>query len=244
MARTMINLLLGLSSFIPHGHCYLWKPGLVGLHITSDWLIALAYYSIPLILIYFVRKRQDIPYPSVFLLFSAFIIACGTMHLIDIWTLWHPTYWFSGSIKALTAGISVYTAMRLIALLPQALELPSPAQLTAANQDLEREIAERQRIEGMLRQQAERERLLGTITQHIHQSLDLEEILNTTVEEVQQLLQVDRVVVYRFQPNWNGKIIAESVSSSDFAISGETIYDPCFATHWQEPYRQGRISAI
>jgi len=240
----MVNLLFSFIPFIPHGHCYLWKPGLIGLHVGSDLLIALAYYSIPFILIYFVRKRQDVPYPWVFLLFSAFIVACGTIHLLEIWTLWHPIYWFAGSIKALTAGISVYTAIRLIPLVPAALALPSPSQLAAANQDLEREIAERQRIEGILRQQAERERLLGTITQHVHRSLNLEKILSTTVEEVQQLLQVDRVVVYRFQPDWNGKIIAESVSSVDFAISGQIIYDPCFATHWQESYRQGRISAI
>ena len=48
--------------FIPHGHCYLWKPELVGLHIVSDALTALAYYSIPLMLIYFVSKRLDVPF--------------------------------------------------------------------------------------------------------------------------------------------------------------------------------------
>jgi signal transduction histidine kinase/PAS domain-containing protein len=233
-----------LSPFIPHGHCYLWKPELVSLHLTSDALIALAYYSIPFTLIYFVHKRQDIPYPWIFLLFSAFIISCGTTHMMEIWTLWHPTYWLSGGIKVMTAGVSMYTAIRLLPLMPKALALPSPAQLEVANQDLEREIAERQRAEERLRQRAERERLLGAITQHIHQSLDLNEILNTTVAEVRQFLQVDRVVIYRFNPNWNGSIIAEAVNSSELAISGQIIYDPCFETHWQEPYQQGRISAI
>lgn len=50
------------GGFIPHGHCYLWKPGLVWLHVVSDSLIALAYYSIPFLLVYFVRKRQDLPF--------------------------------------------------------------------------------------------------------------------------------------------------------------------------------------
>ena len=116
-------------SFIPHGHCYLWKPGLVGLHVVSDALIAIAYYSIPLTLVYFVRKRQDLPFDWIFLLFSAFIVACGTTHILGIWTLWHPDYWLSGFIKAVTAFVSVCTAILLIPLMPKALALPSPAQL-------------------------------------------------------------------------------------------------------------------
>ncbi|HEY9612564.1 ATP-binding protein [Allocoleopsis sp.] len=135
---------MGLAAiFIPHGHCYLWKPGLVGLHIAADALIALAYYSIPLMLIYFVEKRRDVPFQWIFLLFGAFIVACGTTHVMEIWTLWHPTYWVSGFLKALTAGVSLYTAGTLVPLLPKALALPSPAQLEAANQSLQQEIRER-----------------------------------------------------------------------------------------------------
>lgn len=139
------------GNFIPHGHCYLWKPELVGLHIISDSLIALSYYSIPLTLIYFVRKREDIPFKEVFLLFGAFIISCGTTHLMEVWTLWHPVYWLSGAMKALTALVSLYTALTLIPLVPQALALPSPAQLEAANQALKLENTERQRVEQELR---------------------------------------------------------------------------------------------
>lgn len=122
--------------FVPHGHCYLWKPGLVWLHILSDSLIALAYYSIPISLIYFVHKRKGLPFKGVLLLFGAFIISCGTTHIMEIWTLWHPTYWLSGSIKAITALISVYTAMTLVPIIPQALALPSPALLAASNAEL------------------------------------------------------------------------------------------------------------
>ncbi|MBD2446640.1 response regulator [Nostoc sp. FACHB-152] len=142
---------LNSNGFIPHGHCYLWKTGLVWLHIISDATIALAYYSIPLLLIYFISKRKDVPFNGVFLLFSAFILACGTGHLMDIWTLWHPDYWISGSLKAFTAIISIYTAFALITLLPQALSLPSPAQLKAINKVLTNEIVERKRIEQELR---------------------------------------------------------------------------------------------
>ncbi|MEG4508191.1 PAS domain S-box protein [Microcoleus sp. F6_B4] len=142
--------LFAIAPFIPHGHCYLWKPGLVSLHIASDSLIALAYYSIPITLLYFVRKRQDLPYPWIFLLFSTFIIACGTTHLMDIWTLWHPTYWLSGCLKAITAFVSVVTAIELVPLIPKVLALPSPALLEAANRELEQEIRERTKIEAAL----------------------------------------------------------------------------------------------
>jgi len=139
------------SQFIPHGHCYLWKPGLVGLHIASDALIALAYYSIPVMLVYLVQKRRDVPFHWMFLLFGAFIIACGTTHVMEIWTLWHPVYWLSGFIKIITAIISLYTASELVPLLPKILALPSPAQLKAANLALEKEITERQQAEEHIR---------------------------------------------------------------------------------------------
>ncbi|AFZ08672.1 multi-sensor hybrid histidine kinase [Oscillatoria nigro-viridis PCC 7112] len=137
---------------MPHGHCYLWQRNLVGLHILSDGLIALAYYSIPIILIYFVRQRQDTPFQKVFFLFGAFIIACGTTHIMEIWTLWFPIYWVSGGIKAITALISIYTASELVFLIPSALAFPNPGQLIAANQTLEKEINERKRAENELKQ--------------------------------------------------------------------------------------------
>jgi PAS domain S-box-containing protein len=146
-----LSQFLASSTFIPHGHCYLWKPGLVWLHLVSDALTALAYYSIPITLIYFVRKRQDLPFGWAFLLFGSFIIACGTTHLLDIWTLWHPTYWLSGSLKAMTATVSVLTAGLIVPLVPQALALPSPALLEAANLELEKEIAERRNSEARYR---------------------------------------------------------------------------------------------
>ncbi|MEH2207293.1 MAG: ATP-binding protein [Nostoc sp.] len=148
---TFFNHPFHSNGFIPHGHCYLWQTGLVWLHIISDATIALAYYSIPFLLIYFISKRKDVPFNGVFLLFGAFIIACGTGHLMDIWTLWHPDYWVAGSLKALTAIISIYTAFALFYLMPQALTLPSPTQLEVINRALSTEIVERKRIEKELR---------------------------------------------------------------------------------------------
>jgi PAS domain S-box-containing protein len=343
--------------FIPHGHCYLWKPGLVGLHVVSDALTALAYYSIPLTLTYFVSKRRDLPFNWIFLLFGAFIISCGTTHILEIWTLWHPNYWLSGFIKAFTAVVSIYTATELASLLPQALALPSTAQL-------EKEIKERQKAEAALLKekthlaQAQkvahvgswefdlateeiawsdetfriygldprqvtptlsehwqkihpddrtvwdttvsqiaggkscqlefriirsdgqvrhifgqgepivnadgqvhklfgtvlditdrvaaqaRERLFGAIALSVHQSLDLDEILDTTVTEVRQLLQTDRVLIYRFNRDCSGQIVVESVGAGFPAVLDTTIYEPCFGSYYAQLYLQGRVTAI
>jgi PAS domain S-box-containing protein len=148
----LLSKLFSSNYFVPHGHCYLWQPGLVWLHILSDSLIALAYYSIPLTLFYFVQKRRDLPFNQIFLLFSAFIVFCGTTHLMEVWTIWHPTYWLSGTLKAITALVSLYTAILLIQLMPQALVLPSAAQLTAINQELQQQIHDRQRAEARIHQ--------------------------------------------------------------------------------------------
>lgn len=144
--------------FIPHGHCYLWKPELVALHVLSDGLIALAYYCIALTLLYFVRQRQDLPFRGIFLLFSAFILACGTTHWMEIWTLWHPSYWLSGTIKAATALVSTITAVQLVPVLPLALSLRSSQELERLNQELEREVKVRQQTEATLRESEARSR--------------------------------------------------------------------------------------
>lgn len=151
MSDILTHLLIS-EFFIPHGHCYLWKPSLVWFHIISDGVISLSYYSIPLTLFYFVRQRRDLPFSWIFLLFGVFIVSCGTTHILEIWTLWHPTYWLSGSVKAITAIASLFTALQLIPLVPQALALPSPAQLEQTNQELQTQIQQRQKIEADLRQ--------------------------------------------------------------------------------------------
>jgi PAS domain S-box-containing protein len=176
------------SPFIPHGHCYLWKTDLVWLHIISDGLIAAAYYSIPATLFYFVRRRKDLPFYWIFLLFSGFIVACGTTHIMEIWTLWYPTYWTSGFLKAATALISVFTALTLIPLVPQALALPSPSQLERANQDLQNEILERLKVEAELRKyQNHLEEIVALRTNEISKA---NEKLQQEINERQRILEV------------------------------------------------------
>jgi len=75
------------SDFLPHGFCYLWSPNIVWLHAVSDGLITFSYYVIPILLIHFVRKRRDLPFHWMFVMFGVFIFGCGTTHLMEIWTL-------------------------------------------------------------------------------------------------------------------------------------------------------------
>src|SRR5476651_610947 len=85
-----------------------WTTPLIWLHVTSDLFIWLAYVSIPLVLIYFTRRR-DLPFPRLFLLFALFILACGTTHLIDALCFEYPIYRFAGVMKFITAVVSWVT---------------------------------------------------------------------------------------------------------------------------------------
>lgn len=143
----LFSILLTSNGFEPHGYCFLWTRPLLLLYVVSDTLIALSYYSIPIALLYFVRRRKDLAFNWMFLMFGAFIFACGTTHIMSLLVIWEPLYWLDGVVKAITAGLSVPTAIAIWPLIPKALALPSPAQLETANQDLEKQIAERKEAE-------------------------------------------------------------------------------------------------
>ena len=143
--------LFSSTGFMPHGMCYQWQPDILTLHLVADSLIALAYFSIPFTLLYFVRRRKDLQFNWILVCFAVFIIACGATHLMEIWTIWQPVYWLSGAIKAITALASVPTAFLLVRLIPTALRWPSPSALQRVNSDLQLEIAERKRAEADVR---------------------------------------------------------------------------------------------
>src|SRR5215211_2428969 len=136
---------------MPHGYCLLWQPGLIWLHAVSDTVIAAAYATIPFTLVHFIRKRRDLPFSWMFLLFAIFIVACGATHVLGVFNIWYPTWWLSGGMKAVTAAASLPTALLLARLVPQALQLPSPGQLSATNEALAVQIAQRETAEAELR---------------------------------------------------------------------------------------------
>jgi PAS domain S-box-containing protein len=93
-------------------------------------------------------------------------------------------------------------------------------------------------------QAIQRERLISAISQNIRQSLNLSYILTTTVEEVQQFLQADRVVIFRFNPDWSGQVVAEALEEDAPPILDQVINDPCFRGSIVDAYRAGHICRI
>jgi signal transduction histidine kinase/CheY-like chemotaxis protein len=131
--------------------CYLWDPAVLWLSVISDSLIAAAYYAIPFLLFYFVRKRQDVAFKGIFVAFGMFILACGSTHLMGAVTVWNPVYRLEGVIKAITAAASVATFAMLVPMLPALIALPSPSQMARANLLLSRQIDERRAAEDEVR---------------------------------------------------------------------------------------------
>lgn len=160
-----MNFLLG-PEMPPHGHCYLWNDDLVRLHVTSDVLITIAYFTIPVALVYLVRKREDLKFNFMFVMFAIFIFACGATHLINIFNVWHGAYWLSGIVKLITAIASVGTAIAVWPLIPKALAIPSNQQLLDLNQKLRDEVADN------IKQRAEVERLSRDLRQVVDERTD------------------------------------------------------------------------
>ncbi|WP_430009903.1 GGDEF domain-containing protein [Methylophaga lonarensis] len=162
------------GSFMPHGHCLLWLPDLLFLHVTGDALTVIAYFVIPTALVYLVNKRADLAFNWIFIMFAAFIFLCGVTHLLSLINIWHGYYYIEGISKLATGLISTLTAVMVWRLVPAALAIPSNAdfrskneallkaqnELLAANQLLEQRVLERTRE---LEHQARTDALTGIL---------------------------------------------------------------------------------
>jgi len=141
---------LGRNGFMPHGYCITWRPEVLWSMVGADAVIATAYFSIPLAIVSFLRKRPDAVDSGmnwVPRLFSGFIFWCGLTHVMDIWTIWQPDYGAQALVKVVTAGISLVTAVGLWPLIPRALKIPSVSQLQTVIKQLEAEVQKRRTAE-------------------------------------------------------------------------------------------------
>lgn len=108
--------------FLPNGQCFSWAPDVLWLHVISNAVIALSYVLIPAALYIITTRNQyrgqhkDLAY-----LFIAFIFFCGLSHLVEIYTTWVPAYRLEGWMKAITASVSMVTALVLLPKLPDLL---------------------------------------------------------------------------------------------------------------------------
>lgn len=176
------------GSLLPHGYCFTWNPMLVWTHVVSDSLIGAAYVSIPLTLLHLKRRRTDIPFDWIVVLFALFIVTCGATHWIEVWTVWNPDYWLAGSVKVVTALASVLTAAALVGLVPRILAIPTVGQLTAAKQALEAEVASRRAAEeALLRERAELERRVLERTEELARATAAAESAHAAAESANRL---------------------------------------------------------
>lgn len=131
------------GDYMPHGHCYLWQPGILWINVVSDLLVALAYFGIALLLTKIVRARKDLQFGGLFLLFAAFIAFCGITHLFSVVTIWKGAYGVHGVLKMITALVSVATAVALLRNFDNIISIPGVESLreainTAAEEKLKR----------------------------------------------------------------------------------------------------------
>ena len=126
-----ISKLFDTSDFPDRWRCGQWSDFHGWLHIVSDIAVFGAYVTIPFVLLYFLRRRKDVPFPKVFLLFVAFVFACGTVHLIEATIFWWPIYRVSAVMKLITAIVSWATVIGVVRILPSAIKMRSAAELEA-----------------------------------------------------------------------------------------------------------------
>ena len=132
------------SYWPPRWHCGTWTDIHGWLYIVSDLFIWAAYFAIPFLLFRILNKRKDIPFPKIIWLFIAFILLCGTTHLIDAIIFWWPAYRLSALVRFITAVASIFTVYALYKILPLIYNLRTLAQL-------EVEIEERKKAEQVVK---------------------------------------------------------------------------------------------
>lgn len=145
---------IAAGSLIPHGYCISWQPDLVAAFVVGNLLIALSYFTIPLVILRFIRQRRDIDYRYLHWLFAGFIVTCGITHLLHVVELWYPVYYLEAVFDLLTAAISIIAAIVLWRILPLLVSLPGVRQLQAASEEMGR-------LSGTLREKEAQLRSIG-----------------------------------------------------------------------------------
>jgi PAS domain-containing protein len=152
-----------LTGLAPHGFCIKWNPVLLWTLVCSDTIIAISYFSIPFAILFFAHKRPDVRNRGLLVLFGLFIVTCGITHLLDVVTIWRPSYWLSAFAKVVTAAFSLATAVIIWRVMPVALQAPSVQQLELAKTELETVNTElEQRVQARTEALAESNNLLET----------------------------------------------------------------------------------
>ncbi|OOQ58381.1 hypothetical protein BC343_11505 [Mucilaginibacter pedocola] len=178
----------------PRWHCGSWSDFHGWLYIISDIGIWAAYFAIPIMMLLLLRKKKDIPFHKIFLLFVAFILLCGLTHLIDAAIFWWPAYRLSALVRFITAVVSIFTVYALYRVIPLVFNLRTVAELEA-------EIEKRRIVEEKLSQnEIALNRSLELTTQHNQQLKNFTHILSHNIRNhasnialVSSLVQIEKL---------------------------------------------------
>ena len=222
---------LSTEGFVPHGFCLTWRPSVFWTHAISDAIIAISYFSIPIAIAYFAKRRPDIQFGWVLRLFGVFIISCGATHAISIWVLWVPDYGIEALLKVVTAAVSFPTAIALWLLMPTALALPTRrdmasknAELLELNRQLTAANAEQAAAANALRESEDRYRRLVETQVDMVLCLDLEGRFTFANETTCRVFGLERDQVL-------GRSWRDFVHSADHADTGRQIAATLVAPH-------------
>ncbi len=211
----MLHDMIDPAAYMAHGYCLLWKPWLVALHAGSDFLIFSSYLAIPAAIWIFVTKRGDLELKPLAILFAVFIFLCGLTHAVQGLTLWWPIYETQGYIKGVTALVSVIAAFSIFPLIPKALAIPSPRQLTIVNEGLAAEVAAHRSTLALL-EKAKRElemRVAERTRELEHSKARFEALVNASAQVVWTCEPQGKV--FEDSPSWRlftGQSIQELLS--------------------------------
>ena len=227
----ILDCLFGSASFVPHGYCLLWRPDLVALHAVSDVGIAAAYFAIPIGILVFAKRRDDMTGEAkqVAILFSAFIVLCGITHIGGLLTLWYPYYGLDGMAKAVTALVSILTAIAAWRLMPQLVAIPSPRQAALLNERLVEESSSR---DGAYKElEVARRDLERQVAERTHELAEAKQLFEAATSDAQiTIFSQDRELRYTWVHNpWLGMTDEAFLGETDETALPEMVREPIVA---------------
>ena len=226
MIFELSNYILTSNLFFSQGDCYDWKLALIWLHLLGNLGIALALYSIPFMLLYGAHKTKKQLFVPQFWFLNAFVYACGTIYLLEVWSIWQPIYWLIGGMKIITIIIFMVMASKIFPHIDRVLSLLDTQHLVNVNQQLDQQIDRLQKIDRFIHdfhvqletKVKERTLALNTLNQKLTQEINERKYVEVTLQYQLRLEQLISRLSTQFI-NVSAEKINDSIEEGLQAIS-------------------------